>query len=115
MIGDEAIEQAYAPACSPRRRESLLLAVLPGDARDIEVRPWNLVHEALQNLRRGDRARVRATDVLHIRDLGFDQTVVSIAERQAPDQLVLFLSGAHETLRELVIVAEQTGIFGAER
>src|SRR5579862_4886090 len=49
VLRDQPIEQPHAEADAPARHQRLLLAVLPGHAGDIEMRPrLALVDEALE-------------------------------------------------------------------
>src|SRR3979490_1211434 len=54
-------------------------------SRSIELRPWCVIDETLQELRGGDRAAVAGAGVLHIRKPRIDLLVVFRSERHAPD------------------------------
>ena len=79
------------------------------------MRPRRAVDEALQQLRRGDRAAIAAAGVLHVGELRIDQLVVGRAKRHAPDVLAGGLAGVRQPLRQFVVVGEQAGVLGAER
>ena len=64
-----------------------LAGELIAGAGDVEMRPGRVADEALEELRRGDRAAVAAAGVLHVGELGIDQLVVGRPERHAPDRL----------------------------
>src|SRR5579871_1349770 len=115
MILDKPVEDANAPAGPPARDERLLLPVLPGDARNIEMRPRRLLDEALEKLRRTDRARVRADGVLHICDLRTDQLVVARAKRKPPHRFTNFFSRFEDTSRQFVVIGEEPGMLLTER
>ena len=82
-------------------------------AGDVEMRPRRFVDEALQELCRGDRARVAAAGILHVGEFGIDQLVVFGPERHAPDPLAGGLAGLGQALGQLVVVGEQSGVFTA--
>src|SRR5690606_22200546 len=77
MLRHEGVEQAHAEAAAALGHRRLVLAV-PGDPRDVEVRPGRAVlDEALQELRGGDRAAgAPAADVLHVGDVAVDRLAV---------------------------------------
>src|SRR5262245_30104186 len=64
MVGHQPIEQAHAIAGAPAVVDLGLRRAHRGP-RDIEMRPWRAVDEALQELRSRDRAAVAAAGVLH--------------------------------------------------
>src|SRR5690606_31934859 len=68
----------------PRR----VLAVAVRGARNVEVRPGIAVHELAQKPAGRDASRRSAAAVLHVGDVGLDEVVVVIPERQLPDPLV---------------------------
>ncbi len=53
MIGDEPVEQPDAEPRAPALIDLACRRTHPG-ARDIEMRPWRAVDEALEELRGGD-------------------------------------------------------------
>src|ERR1700744_3413555 len=115
MLRDEAIQQSHAEACRPAGRERLLFTVLPGHTCDIEMGPGlTLLDEALEELRRGDRAAIGAADILHVRDLRLDRFVVAGPERHPPHRLARDLAGFGQARREFIVVGEKTGILAAE-
>jgi hypothetical protein len=73
-----------------------------------------VVDEALQELGGGDRAAVARAGVLHVGELRIDLLVVFGAERHAPDLLPGLDADFAQAFRQLVIVGEQAGMFGAE-
>src|SRR5260370_3506498 len=84
MLGDEAVEQADAERGGALRHGRRVL-FRPGDAGDVEMRPWHVVDEALEELRadRATRAAI-AGDVLDIGGIAVDRAVVAVAHRQPP-------------------------------
>src|SRR6185369_9694399 len=86
MICHQTIQEADAVAASPALVD-VGLRRAHGGAGDVEMRPGRAVDEALEELRRGDRAAMAAAGVFHVGELGIDQLVVFGAERQAPDLL----------------------------
>src|SRR5665213_2198945 len=113
--GDEAIEQAYAEGGGALRNGRLVLR-RPSRAGDVEMCPWQLVDEALDEGGGGDAARVAAAaDVLRVGGVAIHHLVVGIAQGHALQLLAGFLAGGEETLRQRVVVAEQSRMLVAER
>src|SRR5258708_39873702 len=75
MLGNQVIQQANAKTRSPAlidvgfRRPHRR-------SRDVEMRPWRVIDEALQELRRSDRTAIAGTGVLHIGKLRIALLVV---------------------------------------
>src|SRR6202020_1928992 len=85
MLAHQLIEQIDAPARAPAGDHGFLLAVLPGDTGDIQMRPYRAaLDETFEELRGGDRAGIGAADILHIGNLGADHLVISRIKRQPP-------------------------------
>src|SRR3569833_1297314 len=77
ILRDEFVEDADTPTGAPARGQRFLLAVLEGDAGDVEVGPGALIlDKTLEELGRRDRAAISPADVLHVGDLGAQQLVV---------------------------------------
>src|SRR5262245_27525654 len=85
-VGDQAVEQAHAPARGPARVD-LVAGGVHGGAGDVEMGPGGVLDETLQELGGCDRPAVAAADVLHVGVLAVDQLVVGLGERHAPDPL----------------------------
>src|SRR5512132_128814 len=113
ILGDQPVEQAQAKAAGALRHGVAVL-LRPGDAGDVEMRPRRLADEALEELRGGDRAGAAVADVLHIGNVGLDDLVVFLAERQPPHRLAGGRAGLGDALGEVVVVGEQTRLFVAE-
>ena len=79
------------------------------------MRPRRIVDEALQKLRRGDRATVTVTGIFHVRELRIDLLVVFGPEWHTPDPLSRRKSDLAQPFGQFVIVGEKPGVFGAER
>ena len=75
IFGDQAVEQPDAPTRSPGLVD-LVRRRTHRRAGDVEMRPGRIVDEALEELRRGDRAGVSPAGVLHVGEFGIDQLVV---------------------------------------
>ena len=110
----ELDEQPDGDAGAALRR--VRLAGVVRGAGDVEVRPRAPVDEALEELRRGDRARLAALD--GVRDVGvaaLDEVGVLVVQRQAPDEL----AGRARRRRDLggpgVVVADEARVRRAER
>src|SRR6266851_1420548 len=114
VIAHELIEQPHAPARAPALVDLGLRRAERG-AGDVEMRPRRLADEALQHLRRRDRAAPPSAGVLHVREFRVDHLVVFGPERHAPHPLAGLLAGLAQPLREAVLIGEQTGIFLTER
>src|SRR5262249_28286214 len=79
ILGDQPFEQAHAETRAPALVD-VGLRRAHGGAGDVEMRPRRLVDEALQELRRGDRAAVAAAGILHVGELRVDHLVEFPAE-----------------------------------
>src|SRR6185437_5659311 len=86
ILRDQPVQQAHAEAGPPALVDLGLRRSHRGP-RDIEMRPWRIVDETLQELRRRDRAAVAIAGVLHVGELRIDLLVIFRAERHAPDPL----------------------------
>src|SRR3546814_6614994 len=75
----------------------------------------DLLDEALEELRRGDRSRAARPHVLHVGDLAVEQLVVSIGEREPPQFVTRGEPGREQLLGELVVVREQPAVLATER
>ena len=78
------------------------------------MRPRNIVDEALQKLRRGDRAGKAAAGVLDVGHIVIDDLVVFGRQRHAPHLLAGCIACFRQTLCQFVIVREQPGVFLAK-
>src|SRR5260221_4929941 len=106
MFGYEALEQSDA---EPRRtlRHGRRVLFRPRGAGNVEMGPWRLVDEALEELRGGDAAAVAAAaDVPDVRRVAVELAVVGFGERHAPERLADRLARSSQPLGELVIVGE---------
>src|SRR5260221_8523683 len=80
MLGDEALEQADAEGGRALGHGGSVL-LRPGGAGDVEMGPWRLVEEALQELGGSDAAGVAAaTDILDVRRVAVELAVIRNAE-----------------------------------
>src|ERR1700712_4175778 len=93
VFGNQPIQQANAVARTPAVIDLGLRRAHRG-SRDIEMRPWRIVDETLQELGGGDGAAVACTGILHVGELRIHQLVVFRTERHAPD----FLAGLEADL-----------------
>src|SRR5205823_5713055 len=82
-VPHQPIEQANAVARCPALVDLRLRRPHRGPC-NIEMRPWRIVDEALQELCSRDRSAVTHAGVLHVRELRIDQLVVFGPERHAP-------------------------------
>src|SRR5260221_4112546 len=71
IIRDQPLQQANAKPRAPALIDVGFRRAHRGP-RDIEMRPWRIVDEALQELCGGDRATVAGTGVLHVGELRID-------------------------------------------
>ncbi len=76
--------------------------------------PGLVIDEAGEELGRGDGAAGAAGDILHVGDVALKLLVVVAAHRQAPERFAGGGTGGGKLGGELVIVAEQAGVFVAE-
>src|SRR6266446_970860 len=67
-----------APGCA------LLLAFLPGDARDVEVRPIVLARELGEKARGGDAAAGAVADIGEVGEVAVEHLVVILPHRHLP-------------------------------
>src|SRR5262245_3807418 len=114
VIGDKLVEQPDAKSRSPA---SIDLAVDRRHCRagDVEMRPWrSVLDEALEELRRRDRAAPLAARVLHVGDFRVDHLVVFRTERQAPQLLAGRVARFDQPGGKLIVVAEEARVFLAE-
>src|SRR5260221_13573257 len=68
VIRNQPLEQANAKSRTPALIDVGLRRAHRG-SRDIEMCPWRVVDEALQELRGGDRTAVAGAGVLHVSEL----------------------------------------------
>src|SRR5260370_41669602 len=98
MLCDKAVEQAHAKGGGAFGRGRRVL-LRPGDAGDVEMRPWHVVDEALQKLRAdGAAGGAVAGDVLDIGGGAVDRAVVAAAEGQPPQMLADGLPGRDQAV-----------------
>src|ERR1700679_1067696 len=74
VIGDQPVEQAHAPAGAPGRVDFTGRRT-HRPPRYVQMRPRRVVDEALEKLRRRDRAAVAPPGVLHVGEFRIDQFV----------------------------------------
>src|SRR5688500_14485649 len=86
IIRYQPVKQPYAEAGAPALIDVGLGRSHAG-AGDVEMGPWGFIDETLEELCRGNRARVTAAGVLHVGEFGIDQLVVFGTKRHAPDAL----------------------------
>src|SRR5262249_59572499 len=79
------------------------------------MRPWRLVDETLQQLRRCNGAAIAPTGILHVGELRIDHLVVFRPKRHSPYPLTDFVADLDEPFGELVVIGAQTGIFMPQR
>src|SRR5882757_6573889 len=116
IFGDPRVEQAHAIGRGALLRRAVAF-VRPGHAGNVEMGPGDaLLHEALQELRRRDRAGIAAVrDVPHVGDVGVDHLVVFRPERQAPQLLADPRPRRAQLVRQRCVVAEQAGALVTKR
>src|SRR6516225_6249727 len=115
MLTHQPVEQPYAESISPAPID-LAIGRRKSSASDIEMRPCrSLLDEALEELRRRDRASPFAAGVLYVGDLGIDHLVVLRSERQTPQLLACDLAGIEQTAGKLLVVGEQPSMLLAKR
>src|SRR3954447_17488879 len=80
VVSDKAVQEPDAPTGTPA---SVYLGVRRAHCgpRNVEMRPGRIVDEALQELRRRDRAGMAAPGIFHIGELGIDDLVVGRPQR----------------------------------
>ncbi|EAP76608.1 hypothetical protein ISM_17120 [Roseovarius nubinhibens ISM] len=114
MIRHQPVERHHPPArrALGRMRRVGLDRGHPGN---IEMDPRrSVLHETLQELRRGDRARSPPADVFHIGNLALEHVVIGLAQRHPPRALALGLGGAQELVADLVVIGKDPRLLMAE-
>src|SRR5512145_411223 len=66
------------------RRVSPLLFLHPGGAGDVEVHPWSIAGEFLEEAAGRDRPGLAAADVLQFPDVALDLLEILLVQRQFP-------------------------------
>src|SRR5262245_58080650 len=84
---------------------ALCLALLPCDARDVEMRPVELFRESRQEARCGDAASGAARDIGEVGEVAVEPFLVIIPQRQLPGAVVRVVAGADQRPSERVAVA----------
>src|SRR5215831_10982628 len=74
------------------------------------MRPWRLVDETLQQLRRRNGAAMAPAGILHVGEFRIDHLVVFRPERHSPYPLADFVADLDEPFGEPVVIGEQTAI-----
>src|SRR3546814_4781493 len=98
MLGDEPVEQAHAIAGRALGIGRAVL-VVPGHARDIEMRPGDaLVHETLEELRRGDRPGLARADILDVGDRTVEQLVIGGRSEEHTSELQSLMRSSYAVL-----------------
>src|SRR5262245_66215860 len=83
VFGHQPVQQAHAEAGAPAAVD-LALRRAHGSAGDVEMRPWRLVDETLQQLRRRNGAAMAPTGILHVCDFRIAYLVVFRPARHSP-------------------------------
>src|SRR5205085_11446519 len=69
-------------------RAAFARAALVRRARDVEVRPDEILRELAEERGRGDRAAVTPRDVRHVREIALELLAVFLGERHVPRAVV---------------------------
>src|SRR3989442_15091551 len=75
--------------------------------RNIQMGPWDVVHEFFQNERRGDGAAVVAADVFHVGHVAFQMLAIFLDQWELPKPLSGLARTAHELVGKRLIIAKK--------
>jgi len=85
--------------------------VVPGGAGDVEVYPWGVAGEFLDEHGAGDgAAALAAADVLDVGKAAFDEFAVVVVDRHLPHFLAGGFGAGQELVGERLIGAEDAGV-----
>src|SRR5690606_9484206 len=86
-------------------RRTLLVALQPGCACDVQVGPAEVAGEARQEAAGSDGARLGTADVGDIREVALQLFLVLVPQRQTPAGIEAVLATGVEGLGQFVVVA----------
>src|SRR5207245_1370012 len=113
--GNELVEEAHAKGGGSFWHGRGVLG-RPRRPCNIEMRPGDIVDEALEELRADDASgSTTAADIFDVGGVAVDIAVVALVEGQPPDLLPDGFARLEQPARELVIVRKQTGTMVAQR
>src|ERR1700738_4439528 len=104
VLGNESVEEADAKGGRPFRHGRGILG-RPRRPGNIEMRPRDIVDEALEELRADDASgSTPAADIFYVGGVAVDIAVVALVEGQTPDLLSDRFPCLDQPAREFVIV-----------
>src|SRR5439155_23191146 len=84
-----------------------IVGVAAGGTGNVQVGPWPVADELLQEEAGGERTATAAAGVLDVGDLGVDVLAVIARQREGPDPFTRSASGGLHLLDPAVVVAHE--------